>query len=91
MDGRIVGCIQTLPSRPFGNLENLHVLESLRKRERAKVTVQLLLDGCAVLRYHGASAATGFVPDLLIEYRDMLTKRGTRIWDRGATMVRRVV
>ena len=91
MDGKIVGCIQTLPSRPFGSLENLHILESLRKRERKKIAVQLLLDGCAVLRYHGASAATGFVPDLLIEYRDMLMKRGTRIWDRGAVMMRRVV
>lgn len=91
MGGQIVGCIQTLPSRPFGNLENLHVQESLGKRYRAKIVERLLLDGCAVLRYHGASAATGFVPDLLIEYRDMLTKRGTRIWDRGAVMMRRIV
>ena len=91
MGGKIVGCVQTCISRPFGNLENLHVQESLAKRHRAKIVERLLLDGCATLRYHGASAVTGFVPDLLIEYRDFLTKRGTKIWDRGAVMMRRVV
>lgn len=91
MDGKIVGCVQTCISRPFGNLENLHVQESLGKRYRAKIVERLLLDGCATLRYHGATHVTGFVPDLLVEYRHFLTKRGTRIWDRGAVMMRRVV
>ena len=91
IDGEIVGCIQTLPSRPFGGLENLHVSASLGWKDHALVVERLVLDGCAVLAYHGAGLVSGFVPDTLASYRKVLERRGAIIWDRGAMMMRRVV
>jgi N-acetylglutamate synthase-like GNAT family acetyltransferase len=91
IEGKIVGCIQTLPSRPFGGLENLHLSGALSRLRKAKVAEKLLLDGCAILRYHGASHVIGFVSDSLAEYRGFLERRRTKARDSGSQMIVRVV
>lgn len=86
----IVGCIQTLPSRPFGHLEMLATSKALSDLEKGLVVRELLLEGAAVLNYHRAVVVAGFVPFGMKGYKRVLKKRGAVVADTGSMMLRRI-
>lgn len=86
----IVGCIQTAPSRPIGHLEMLATVGGLTSTENGEVVRELLMAGLAILNYHGASRAAGFVPFELKGYKRVLQKRGAVIADSGNLLMRRL-
>jgi hypothetical protein len=63
---------------------------SLNDIERGRVIRQLLIDGMAVLHYHGASDFRGFVPFELKGYKRILKKRGATVVDTGNLISRRI-
>jgi hypothetical protein len=90
IDGEIVGCIQTRPSRPIGGLENLATLRRLSDVERGLVVRNLVLSGSAVLVGHGCQIADGFIPFELRSYKRVLKKRGAVVSGQGNLMARRI-
>lgn len=86
----IVGCIQTLPSRPMGHLEMLASSKGLSEPDKALVVRELVMEGAAVLNYHRAVVVAGFVPFELKGYKRVLKKRGAVVADTGSMMFRRI-
>ena len=90
-DGRIVGAIQTCPSRPVGRLEMLTVDRTLGHREKALVIKALAYAGMGLLKGHRSAQVQMFIPEDLSEYRAVLEKRGAVILDTGHMLAKRLI
>jgi len=90
LGGRIVGCIQTCPSRPVGHLEMLAVASSLTAREHAAVIRVLFAAGITCLHLNRSYMAAGFIPFELKAYKRWLKKRGATVADSGNMMMWRL-
>lgn len=90
LQGRIVGCIQTCPSRPIGHLEMMAVAADLGVKERAAVIRELFAAGITCLNFHRCYMAAGFVPFELKAYKRWLKKRGSVVADSGNMMMWRL-
>ncbi len=88
---RIVGAIQVLPGKPIGRLELLAVDDKLPHRIRAKVVMELLMQGFGVLKGHGAQMASGMLPFEARSYKRILKKRGGVVILSGNTMAFRLI
>lgn len=86
----IVGCVQTLPSRPAGHLEMLSVSKSLTEAERGLVARELTLTGSALLAHNGADCAMGLVTFANRGYKRALKRRGAISVAQGNMMLRRI-
>lgn len=90
-DGKIVGALQTCPSRPVGRLEMLATARDLTHAERALTVKALAYAGMAVVKGHGAQQVQMFIPEDLEQYRTILTDRGAVILDTGHMLAKRLV
>lgn len=91
LDGRIVGALQTCPSRPVGRLEMLSLARDLAGPAKALTVKALAYAGMAVIRGHGAQQAQFFIPEDLGDYREILADRGAVVLDTGHMLAKRVV
>lgn len=86
----VVGCVQTCPSRPIGRLEMMATDQSLNDLERGLVVRELILAGCALLAYHGATHAAGFVSFSLKGFKRALKRHGAAVAETGNMLTRRI-
>jgi predicted N-acetyltransferase YhbS len=85
-DGEVVGCIQVIPAKPIGQLENMGVREDLPQRERIRIGRTLVYHGLGVLRAYGSKAVASMVEDE--KFQHVAEKRGWVATNRGAVMMR---
>lgn len=90
LDGKIVGALQTCPSRPVGRLEMLSISRDLSGPAKALTVKALAYGGMAVIRGHGAQQVQMFVAEELTEYRAILESRGAVVLDTGFMLAKRL-
>lgn len=90
IDGGVVGCMQTVVSRPIGHLENLGVRQDLSSLQRGEVLRQLVLDGAAILYNHGVTHIRFFTGFEQKGLKRALKKRGAAVVEPGLLMQLRI-
>jgi len=90
IDDEVVGCIQTVPGKPYGYLDFLYVKPGVTIKVRAVAVKKLLLTGAAQLRALGCEYALGFVENSLKPYKQVLRNNGVMIGPQGNCIVKKV-
>lgn len=90
MDG-IVGCLNVLPSKPIGVLDQLGIDPSLGNHARAKVARALILQGMSTLKKGGAQVSISLIPFDLKSYKRLLKKHfGAEVMGQGNILMARL-
>ena len=89
-EGKVVGAINLILSRPIGWLEILSLDPGLSDKDRARAVKALVLAGKAALKRFGAQMAMGSVPHELKAYKKALKKRGAVVCSSGNVMASRL-
>jgi len=76
IDERIVGCIQIVPTKPYGYLEFLSAESGLDHQIRARVLKKLAEQALAYLQLYGTQVAAFMVPFELKGYKRILRRKG---------------
>lgn len=90
LDGRVVGAIQIILSKPIGWLEMLSLDPDLTPREQAMAVKALVERGLLSLKVFGAQLAMGVVPSEMVGYQRILERRGAVDTGSGHTWAKRL-
>ena len=90
LDGRVIGAIQIILSKPIGWLEMLSLDPDLSHREQAIAVKALVERGLIALKHFGAQLAMGVVPSEMAGYERILEKRGAVDTGSGHTWAKRL-
>lgn len=90
LDGRVIGAIQIILTKPIGWLEMLSVDPELDTRGKALAVKALVSFGAMSLKHFGAQMAMGTVPAELTRYIRVLEKRGVVDTGSGQMMAKRL-
>lgn len=89
-EGRPVGTIQLCYGRPIARIEILAIPESVPKRLRAAVVVNLIAVASQTMHQYGAQAVSAMIPFSLGSYKKAAKRRGWITLDSGNIMMRRL-
>lgn len=90
LEDEVVGCIQTVPGKPYGYLDFLYVKPEVSNKVRAIAVKKLLLVGASQLRQLGCEYALGFVENSLKPYKQVLRNNGVVIGPQGNCIVKKL-
>lgn len=89
-EGKVIGCIQIIPSLPIAHMDFLCVDQSLRQRDKAICVKGLVMRSLSVAYAAGASITMSTIPFDMKQWKRVCKRRGAVAATQGNIMVKRL-